>query len=525
MNLHTNSNGGGFPSRYLANYRYSTLALFDVLDVNFGVSGVPQYQDLSFKINVPGTKAGIFSLFGVGGTSYIQVLNQDRDSDDWTFGKDDLDFTFGSDMGVVGLSHLYFFNKNARIKSVFSVSGTRSTAQVDSAFLNKPSKIYYGDESSEVKYSFSSKYTQKFNAKNTFSSGLSFEMYNVIYKDSFLVYNDTYKKLSTANNESMMLFQTYSQLQHKFTQKLSVYGGLHFQYFTLNNTYSIEPRASLKWNFVPKHSLSIGAGVHSQLQPRLMYFTETELIDRTTIYTNKELDFSKSNQFVVSYDYSINKNMRLKLEGYYQHLYQIPIEQNSSHYSSLNYGTKFFLDRVDSLTNEGTGQNYGIELTFEKFLNNNYYFLITASLFDSKYTASDDIQRNTIYNGNYVANFLTGYTFDIGKNSALSIDFKTVIAGGKRYIPVDLEASQLAGNEILNYSEAYEPQYQPYFRIDGRISYKINFSKCNTEIAFDIQNMTNRENVLLQTYDPTTNNIRNDYQLGLFYIFLIRVQF
>lgn len=61
---------------YLLNYRYSTLAIFDALGISFGVSGVPQYQDISFKINVPGTKLGRFTFFGVGGTSYIELLEK-----------------------------------------------------------------------------------------------------------------------------------------------------------------------------------------------------------------------------------------------------------------------------------------------------------------------------------------------------------------------------------------------------------------------------------------------------------------
>ncbi len=46
--------------------------------------------------------------------------------------------------------------------------------------------------------------------------------------------------------------------------------------------------------------------------------------------------------------------------------------------------SEFFLDRMDSLVNDGTGVNYGIELTIEKFMNRNYFFLVTASLFNSK---------------------------------------------------------------------------------------------------------------------------------------------
>ena len=45
---------------YLFNYRYSTLAIFDYLDIHFGVSGVPEFQDLSYKVNLPTEKAELF---------------------------------------------------------------------------------------------------------------------------------------------------------------------------------------------------------------------------------------------------------------------------------------------------------------------------------------------------------------------------------------------------------------------------------------------------------------------------------
>ncbi len=511
---------------YLIDYRYSTLQLFDLMDINFGVSGVPQFQDLTFITNLPKTKAGTFKVFGVGGISYIQALNEDRNTDDWSMGHNDLDYTFGSNMGVVGISNRYFFNNTTRIKTVVAVSGTQNTSRVDSAFADKPSEIYYGDNSYEIKYTVTSKFTKKINAKNTFNVGINASLFNVNYEDSLKrADNGQFVHLSEANDENMILFQSYVQGQHKFSQKFSVYAGLHYQYFTLNESYRVEPRASFKWAFADNQSLSGGFGMHSQLQPRLMYFTKTNYTDGTFAYTNKNLDFSKSNQYVLSYDYLINRDLRLKVETYYQYLYDIPVEMKSSTYSTINYGTKFFLDRVDSLENAGTGTNYGLELTFEKFLSNNYYFLLTTSLFNSKYIASDGVERNTAYNGNYVVNFLAGYTYDINNNNSLSLDFKTVFAGNKRYIPVDMEASKFYGVEILDYSQAFEPQYEPYFRLDGRISYNVNFKKVNAEFAFDVQNITNNKNVMLQSYNPETNQLRTDYQLGLFYVFLIRVQF
>ena len=510
---------------YLINYRYSTLAIFDALGISFGVSGIPQYQDLSFKINIPGTKLGKFSFFGVGGTSYIEVLNKNKKENDWSFGHNDLDFRFGSDMGVTGMSHLYFFNQNTRIKTTAAISYTKSTAKADSAYQNLPPLTYYGDESSETKYSLSTKFIQKINSKNNYSIGILADKYMVSYEDSALFYDYTYRKLTETSNEAMYLIQAYAQFQHKFTDNLTFYSGLHYQYFTLNGSKVLEPRASIKWNINSKHSISSGFGLHSQLQPRLFYFHETLNADSSISKTNYNLDFSKSNQYVIAYDYLINKNLRLKIESYYQYLHNIPVETDDSYYSIINYGTEFYSTREDSLINKGEGENYGLELTFEKFLSNNYYFLFTASLFESKYKGSDGIERNTSYNNKYVVNFLAGYTFDIGKYNSLSIDFKVVNAGGKHYIPVDIDQSRIEGQKVMNYSKAYEPSYPPYFRLDTRISFNLNRKHFNTELAFDLQNITKHENVLLETYDVEAGTIRYDYQLGLFYVFLLRFQF
>ncbi len=510
---------------YLFSYRYSTLAVFDALGINFGVSGIPQYQDLSFKLNFPTKKAGRFSIFGVGGTSYIEVLNKDRQEGDWTFGHDNLDFRFGSDMGVTGLEHVYFFNKNTRINTTLAASYTGTNSKADSAYKNAPPLTYYGDKSSETKYSFTSKFSQKINAKNNYNLGINLDLYSANYQDSALLSDYTYYQLTQVESEKMLLIQSYGQFQHNFSDEFSLYAGMHFQYFTLNNHWTFEPRLSVEWDINSKNSLSAGFGMHSQLQPRFLYFLESKIATGEKVLTNKNMDFSKSNHYILSYDYLINKNLRLKIETYYQYLYSIPVEQKPSYYSMINFGNDFYSDRKDSLINTGTGKNYGIELTFEKFLSKNYYFLITASLFDSKYKGSDQIERNTIYNSNYVVNFLGGYSFKIAKHNSFLLDFKTVTAGGKHYIPVNLELSQLYGEKILDYTRAYAPSYPAYFRLDGRISFKLNQKKMNTEIALDVQNLTNHKNVLLESYDSQTGEIIYDYQFGLFYVFLLRFQF
>lgn len=272
----------------------------------------------------------------------------------------------------------------------------------------------------------------------------------------------------------------------------------------------VEPRLGIGYNLSSNHALSLGYGLHGQTQPKFIYFIQTNLAKSPNEFTltNRELGFSKSHHFVAEYDYRISTNLRLKIEAYHQMLYDIPVEKRTSYFSLVNYGANFYNEKVDSLINSGKGKNSGVELTLEKFLSKNFYFLLTMSLFDSKYQGSDKVWRNTAFNGNYTVNLLTGYELPI-KTDALAFNIKVVTAGGKRYIPIHLEQSIL-------YAKAFTPQFNDYFRVDLRISYRKNSKSISQEWSFDVQNLTDHDNIFMQRYDNDTQSVVNVLQMKFF---------
>jgi len=191
----------------------------------------------------------------------------------------------------------------------------------------------------------------------------------------------------------------------------------------------------------------------------------------------------------------------------------------------LNSGADFNTPNIDSLINDGKGRNYGIELTLEKFYNKGYYFLITNSIFNSRYTGADLMERNTAFNGNYVSNILAGKEFKIKENHILAFDTKITMAGGKRYIPIDTEASKLKGEAVYVFSKAYEPQYKDYFRCDLKICYRLNGKRTTQEWLIDFQNISNQKNIFTQQYDSQTSQVKSVYQLGLFIFPQYRILF
>lgn len=523
----------GKQASYLINYRYSTLGVFDLFGIDMGVGeAIPQYQDVAFKIDLPRTKLGRFSIVGMGGLSYIELYDSesDPDSDDANYNLGGTDINYGSDMGILGLSHLYFINEKTRIQSNISVLGSKSTTVLDSlrfnengSLLENSNYLFYESDAREIKYSASTQLKRKFNAKNNASIGVYYDLYQVNYIDSVKMNDGFIQNLDVEGN--IQLLRGYMQWQHRFSNNITLNTGLYSQYVPLSDEATLEPRIGMKFNIGGSQSISVGYGLHSQMQPRYFYFIQFPADDNNYTQPNKDLGLTKSHQFVISYDKLFTENFRFKTELYYQDLYDIPVSEATPAFSVLNGGDSFGGLLVDSLVNDGTGTNYGVEFTLEKFFSNNYFALATVSVFESKYTGFDGVERNTAYNGNFVANVLGGYELAIGNKSSLSISVRAVYAGGKRFIPIDLDESVVTNTTEYYWDQAYEDKHENYFRTDLRLSYKLNFKNISQEWAIDFQNLTNNKNIYSQNYNSRTKSISYDYQSGFYPMFLYRINF
>jgi outer membrane receptor protein involved in Fe transport len=171
----------------------------------------------------------------------------------------------------------------------------------------------------------------------------------------------------------------------------------------------------------------------------------------------------------------------------------VPVIPDIPEESILNFGDEAFNSWSYVFVNRGTGENYGIEVTLEKFFDNNYYALITGTLYESHYRGCDGIIRNTKFAGNYSLNALLGYEWKLGKRNLLSINGKVSNMGGKRYVPASV---QHEGDEyIYDYSRAYSERLPAYFRMDLNANLKINFRKVSLEYFAEAANLTNHKNI------------------------------
>jgi hypothetical protein len=512
-------------SSFLINYRYSTLGIFKALGIDFGTgASVPEYQDITFKLDIPTDKLGRFSVFGVGGLSYVEFKGSDA-NESALYSEDSEDSEFGSDTGWLGFSHQYFFNEKTKSKLVVAASYVGIEGWVDSLSTDDGSPHRtFGLNNKQVKYSANFSVNSKLNVKNTVKAGVVFDRYDFTVEDSVLWQPDIFFHTSDFEGTAD-LAQAYVSWQARFGELTTLNAGIHGQYFIFNNSSSIEPRLGLRYTFRPDQSLNLGVGLHSQLQPITVYFREDRLDDGSSELKNDELGMNKTWHAVIGYDNSLSRNFRIKIEAYYQHLFNIAVDRESSSFSMLNTGVDFGIPSRGDLYNGGSGTNYGLEFTAERFLADNFYILSTLSLFQSVYEGSDRVERNTAFNGQYVFNILGGKEWPVGKQNTISLDSKFTIAGGRWYTPIDLEASELEGQEVRFDDLAFSEQYAPYLRWDVKLAFQSNGKKISQQWAVDVRNVTNNKNIFLEQYNSRTNEIQTRYQIGLFPVVLWTIYF
>lgn len=501
----------GYRGSFLANYRYSSLAILNDLGImDFG--GVPKYQDLSFNINMPINKSNMVSVFGLGGISSISTEIK------WPEEEDILaKSVFGSDMGTVGLNHTFLINSKSYISTSLSASGTKMTSNEE--LPTTDGSDFYNASNSDFSKSFlrvSNTFYHKFNAQHKIETGVTYTRLGYNMNANFWNYERGQMETYLDDKGNSSTIQSFSSWKYRINEKLTFIGGLHYLYFGLNEVSSIEPRVALKFAVTPKSVFTAGFGLHSKMESLAIYLGKEQQADGTLLEPNKNLTLSKARHYVLGYDQSIGAYTHLKVEAYYQQLFDVPVENlPNSTYSLLN-GSAGYTSR--RLINDGSGKNYGVELTLERYLNRGFYYMTSASIYNSLYTPMDGVERKTAFSGEYVFNVLGGKEWNIGKaekNKVLFLNTKITLLGGKRYTPIDLEASQELGDEVRLEDKPFSARSNNIFIMNLSIGTRRNKKNTTRELKLDIQNVTNNQAIVNEYYVKGNGRIWESKQLSL----------
>jgi hypothetical protein len=491
---------------FVANYRYSTLSILGTLGLPL-MDAVTNFQDLTFNAHLPTEKAGSFTLFGFGGLS-DQTHSGALDLNDNPF-----DWKFLSNTGAIGLKHGAILSKNTHLQTTLLGSG----------FENGYREVQGGETGMENRFinkkiTLSSVASHKVNARLHMRSGmyLNHLRYNMFQQDE-IEQTGEYERTIGAEGSTQSV-QLFSQWNYRAGSRWVLNGGLHYYRLLLNQSQSLEPRASVQYELTESQTLSLGYGLHSQMQPLGTYF-----VTHSALQTNRQLDLTRSHHLVAGYDRALSPHLRVKLETYFQHLFDIPVgTAPGSTFALINSEWGF---ATEPLANEGIGRNYGAELTLEQFTHKNVYFLLSTSLYQSEYKALDDIWRSTRFNGRYSVAFTAGKDFMGSNHRTYGVNFRTLWMGGLRETPIDVEQSMEKGETVRHEHLAFTQKVPDYFRTDLRLSMQRNREKSTHTLALDVQNTTNHQNIFGRYFDPKEGKVKNWYQMPLLPILSYKVEF
>jgi hypothetical protein len=550
-------------SSLLVNYRYSTASIFSAVGIDIGTSAVPKYQDGSFKLFTPTKGGGSLSFWGIGGNSNVDILISNQVAPERNiYGDNDRDQYFRTGTGMMGLTHTQPLNSRSYIKTTLAVSRDRQDSnhdyvtrdllitESDTSYTNIQTSplMTYGFVKDRLALAVHANHKlEPTTGTATLRMGLNTDLMMWSFQDSIRAFTDSPDSLGAWGRRwdadmKGALIQPFIQLKRRPNEALTWTAGLHAMVDTRSGASSLfEPRLGMQWVSKGGTVWSAGSGLHSQIQSPYIYASATTTEENGQLnMPNQELGFTRSIHNVIGVTRKLSDLWTLKLEVYHQHLFEIPVADlstdwgaNNGSYSLINAGGGFSRLFPDTLLNDGTGRNMGVEMTLSRAFREGWFMLLTASVFDAKYKGADGVSRNTDFNGKYSWNFLASKEWKLSPSLGLVTGLKATMAGGRWYGPVDDDASLEQREIIFIDQDRNTQQFDDYFRLDIKTNLTWNRPETTHELGIDFVNILGTENILKLTYapdemdinDPNYSPVRKEYQLGFLPIFFYRMDF
>ena len=419
--------GKGSKASYLVNYRYSFLEIAKKLHAINMEKETLDYQDLSFKLNMPTQKAGTFAVWFTGLVDNYE--NEVPDVSDWETLWDMNDSWSRQRSYAGGITHTYRFRSGGTLHS--NVAFTGAYTRLEQNDYNQQMKKTPDMDGRNASWNIiiSTQHQHKFSSRYTMQNG--FEHQHLDFH-TWLDWVETvggplFRVYESKGNTG--LTRLYTNHKVALSRRLSTVAGVNVMWFNLNDQWLVEPRISVQYKTSPSSTLSLAYALNSRKES-----TDTYFVTMAEGNPNKDLGLTRSHHISASFAQRLGDNAMLKVEPYWQWLFDVPVEQGTT-YSIINHNM-FFQDRA--LTNDGAGRNYGIDLTLERYLKDGLYGMLTATLYKSEYRDAQGQWHHSRHDRGYITNILGGKEWMVGKakKNVFGINGRLTLMGGDRYTPI-----------------------------------------------------------------------------------------
>lgn len=496
---------------YLANFRYSSLALLDQAGI-VDFQGVPQYTDGAFKLKLPAGKAGTFALFGLGGHSHIEQADRGVTGDS-LFATS----VFGSRMGVLGLTHTRLLNSSNFIYTTLSLSGNGSRTDYRETDVpgETPLEQRYTDDMGRWTWRLSTTLNTRINAAHKLRSGV------IVSLDNFRMLSDNWDHEEQRMDRQLddrggtRVVQAFTSWRWRWNEQWTLTSGVHLLHHALSGATSVEPRLGLHYQQSPVQAFTLGGGLHSRMEATMTHLARVTDAEGRVHRPNEHLGPGRAAHAVIGYERRLAEDVQVKAEAYYQYLFAQPVENDPA--SSFWAGNMEGWFTTRTLVNKGRGYNAGVELSVEKFFTRGWHGMATLALSEAKYKAMDGRWYSARWDLGVVGNVLAGKEWKLGpadKDRVLTTGVRYSIMGGQWSTPIDLEASIAAGVQ-QDSDRAMSHKGDPIGKLDMVVAYRVGRARVSHEFKADVQNVLNARTPVYADFDRRTGTITTVDQLAL----------
>lgn len=483
----------GNRASYLVNARVFDLYFFNKWNIvpKENVT-IPSFKDFSYKVNIPSRNDRlIITAFGFGGNNTLNLLYSNRK-------EQDRNRVICNNLGI-----------HYKLAPKLTVNSTLQHSYVQNNF-HKNYPYLDTTETAEKMYRNHTYFQYRRNAKLNLQIGFRLtlrDIHTAQLKNRVLdSLTGKYFYIHKKAQEQGLVSEVYANSIYRCSEKTKLIFGLHTTNVSFNDIVNVEPRLGLVSKLNVKYELSFSVGLYSKIPSYYIYK-----------YSGYRTQSIRSFQFVNSHTFKIDSSCFVKSELFYQYLWNAYLLKDATNASLLNL-QNFNFHLYNIVDKPSIAQNYGIDLVFRKTFVNNYSVNLSGALYRSLYLDGQNRWRNTAFDNQFSSSIQAFKEIVVHKSYGLktiTFSFKVLYFGGFYEIPINYKESVNNGTEFRNQDLLFTQKLPNYFRLDlgGQLCY--SRKKIKHEIRFDIQNTTNRKNVLKHYYDPQTYAIKELYQLPI----------
>ena len=508
--------GKNTKASYLVNYRYSFLEIAKKLHAINMENETLDYQDLSFKLNMPTSNAGTFAVWFTGLIDNYE--SKAPDPSEWETLWDSNDSWSRQRSCALGLNHTYRFKTGGTLHSSLAFTGAYRKLGIDDydEMMNQMPDML--GRNSQWNVIISTQHQHKFSSRYTMQNGfehqhLDFHTWLDYIK---VIGGPLYRIYESEGNTG--LTRLYTNHKVALSSRLSAVAGVNVMWFNLNNQWLVEPRVSVQYKTSPSSTISLAYALNSRKESTDTYFV--------TGGYNEDLGLTRSHHISASFAQRLGENAMLKIEPYWQWLFDVPVEQGTT-YSILNHSL-FYQDRA--LVNEGAGRNYGVDLTLERYLKDGLYGMLTATLFKSEYRDAQGEWHHTRHDRGWITNILGGKEWMVGqgRKNVFGLNGRLTMMGGDRYTPMapgtTFDDVAMRPDRTIPQDGANPYSKQMHMNVGYAFSVKYTINKRHTSHHFILEYLQMRS-FHGQTFDIRTHDLVDKYTSLTFPNIAYRVEF